>query len=125
MTSAALVTSDVTLSFYPKNEGEIAYYAFTMPITTSMNITTDYNILIRFPFEYDYIIGIEKIEVTSSTLSGALKMKIIPYHMIITGFYTLTNFTGTLDITLLGVINPNRINNQATGTFLFGIMNGN
>lgn len=52
-------------------------------------------------------------------------MKIIPYHIIITGFYAITNFTGTLDITLLGVINPNRINNQVTGTFLFGLMSGN
>lgn len=38
-------------------------------------------------------------------------MAIIPYHIKITGFYELTNFNGTLDISLLGVMNPNRLNN--------------
>lgn len=52
-------------------------------------------------------------------------MAIIPYHIKISGFYELSNFKGTLDISLLGVINPNRQNNKVTGTFLFGIMDGN
>lgn len=38
-------------------------------------------------------------------------MSIIPYHIKVTGFYALTNFVGELDIILLGVINPNRLNN--------------
>ncbi|CAD8049450.1 unnamed protein product [Paramecium sonneborni] len=120
-----ITPSKVTLDFYPKNEGEIAYYNFQLEITSPFTLTTNHYILIRFPFEYDYIIGLEKMQVKSNTLQGALKMAIIPYHIQITGFYQLTNFVGTLDISLLGVINPNRLNNQATGTFLIAIMEGN
>ncbi|CAK70993.1 unnamed protein product (macronuclear) [Paramecium tetraurelia] len=120
-----LTPSQVTLDFYPKNEGEIAYYNFYLEIGSAFTITSNHYILIRFPFDYDYIIGIEKMQVKSNTLQGALKMAIIPYHIKISGFYELSNFKGTLDISLLGVINPNRQNNKVTGTFLFGIMDGN
>lgn len=51
----------MTLDFYPKNEGEIAYYNFNLEITSAFTLTTNHYILIRFPFEYDYIIGIEKM----------------------------------------------------------------
>lgn len=51
----------MTLDFYPKNEGEIAYYNFYLEIGSAFTITSNHYILIRFPFDYDYIIGIEKM----------------------------------------------------------------
>lgn len=56
-----ITPSKVDLDFYPKNEGEIAYYNFNLEITSAFTLTPNHYILIRFPFEYDYIIGIEKM----------------------------------------------------------------
>lgn len=62
------------------------------------------------------------MEITSIALQGALKYSILPRHIFITGFYTLLNFTGNLDINIFGVINPNRVNNNPTGLFTYGIL---
>ena len=61
MVTDELTPSNVILDFYPKNEGEIAYYNFNLEIKTAFTLTTNHYILIRFPFEYDFIIGIEKM----------------------------------------------------------------
>jgi len=48
------------MKFHPKNEGEIAYYNFYLPVV-NFDILSTYRILIRFPFDYDYSLGIEKL----------------------------------------------------------------
>ena len=48
----------------------------------------------------------------------------MPRHILITGFQERVGFTGDLDITVFGVINPNRFNNDPTGRFMFGILDG-
>lgn len=60
------------MKFHPKNEGEIAYYKFYLPLV-NFDILSTHRILIRFPFDYDYLLGIENLQVKSTTLKGALK----------------------------------------------------
>lgn len=48
------------MKFHPKNEGEIAYYKFYLPLV-NFNILSTHRILIRFPFDYDYLLGIENL----------------------------------------------------------------
>jgi hypothetical protein len=114
----------VSLDFYPQNEGEIAYYVFKMPLA-NFDIKTSYSILLAFPFDYDFIVGLDFLKVSSVALQGALKHRILPRHIIIDGFYEHLAFTGVLDITVFGVINPNRENNNPTGTFTYGVLDGN
>lgn len=111
----------ITMSFYPQNEGEISYYVFELPLV-NFDILTTYTILIVFPFDYDFIVGTENMEISSKALEGALHYVVRPRFISITGFYEQLGFTGMLDITLFGVINPNRINNDPTGTFIFGVL---
>lgn len=78
--------------------------------------------MIKFPAEYDFIIGIDKLKVTSSVLEGALKYYTLPRHIFIYGFYDLLGFSGYLDMKIFGVINPNRYNNDPTGDFGMGVI---
>jgi len=55
------------MEFYPKNEGEIAYYVFKLPLV-NFDILKTYTILIVFPFDYDFIVGLENLIITSVAL---------------------------------------------------------
>lgn len=53
-----LANSEASLSIEPRNEGEIAYYRFSLQLN-GFDLLTSYRIVIRFPMEYDMIMGIE------------------------------------------------------------------
>lgn len=53
---------------------------------TNFNILPNQKIYIRFPEEYDIILGIDNLIISSNTLTGALKFTMIPRHLFISGF---------------------------------------
>ena len=77
--------------------------------------------LIRFPVEYDPGIKKYNLEIESDTLEGSLKYIVRQRDLWINGFYLSDiNSTLTYNIKITGISNPNRVDNDATGTFLFG-----
>ena len=88
-------------------------------------ISSGQKIMIRFPKDYDPLLSLDELVITSSVLQGALKYTLTRRDLLIYGFYTMLALSTTIDIDIWGVINPNRINNQRTDYFGIGILNNN
>lgn len=79
--------------------------------------------MIRFPDDYDPLLGPYKLVLTCAQLPGALKYVLYRRTLIVTGFYDL-DLTGvtTISILIFGVVNPNRNGNNPTNRFSFGLL---
>lgn len=62
---------DVIVDFYPRNEGERGFYTFNATFDSQQDLVEDQNsFLIRFPKEFDPMLGPYPLIVTSSQLKG-------------------------------------------------------
>jgi len=132
--SAALPTANYTSSissslpfvvdFYPRNEGERGFYSFTTKFPNNVTLVEKNNsFLIRFPKEYDPLLGPYPLIITCNELKGALSHKVYHRHVYITGMLNQTIIANTdITITLFGVVTPNRVDNIETGFFGFGLI---
>lgn len=66
ITPSYTALSSCSLDYYPLNEGERAFYEFTMKFTTVTDLLDDYSILITFPLNYDDYLGPYDLIITST-----------------------------------------------------------
>ncbi|EAS00909.2 transmembrane protein, putative (macronuclear) [Tetrahymena thermophila SB210] len=120
ISTKALPLASSSLNYYPQNEGERAYYEFTIQFSTVTAISSTQSILVYFPLNYDNNLGPYKLIITSEQLQGALKYKQYRRQLVIYGFYSMT-ITQPITIKIFGIVNPNRTTNQVYVSELFGI----
>jgi hypothetical protein len=98
-------------SFDPVNEGEVATYILSFIPTNS--ILAGMNIYIKFPDTFDLRLG-KQVDITASAgLTGDIKYALSDRVITVSNFDTYsTTSTVPVQITITGVINPNK---PATG----------
>ncbi|KAL4482744.1 hypothetical protein ABPG73_021404 [Tetrahymena malaccensis] len=120
ISSAALPLASSSLNYYPQNEGERAYYEFTIQFSTVTALQSTQSILVYFPLNYDDNLGPYQLIITSQQLQGALKYKQYKRQLVIYGFYSMP-ITKPITIKIFGIVNPNRTTNQNYVSETFGI----
>lgn len=120
LTSAASTLIVNSISFYPKNEGEIATYSFS--ITPGKDIATDQSIIITFPQTYDKRIG-DRLRCSASGITGNLSCSLTgAYELTVVGQDKFTACTSCkIVINVHGVINPTKYTSATSGNFGIGI----
>lgn len=107
------------IDFYPQNEGELATYTFSL--TPSMDFTSDDDVLIIFPDQYDNSIS-DDLECWSEELSEYMKCEV--EHGRYLRFYNHKGYTKcdtcSLKIYVYGIVNPS-IGSDSTDHFTVGI----
>ncbi|KAL4499018.1 hypothetical protein ABPG72_016920 [Tetrahymena utriculariae] len=120
ISSDAILLASSSLNYYPQNEGERAYYEFTIQFSTVTQLQYTQSILVYFPLNYDDNLGPYQLIITSQQLQGALKYKQYKRQLVIYGFYSMP-VTQAITIKIFGIVNPNRNTNQNYVSEMFGI----
>jgi histone deacetylase 6 len=109
-----------TTTFYPKNEGEVATYIFTL--TPGKDISTDSSIVITFPQTYDKRLG-NSIRCSAKGVTGNLSCAVTAaYELEVKGQDKFVACTScNIVITVHGVINPNKYTSATSGDFIIGV----
>ena len=107
--------------FYPRNEGEIATYSFTVKPTT--DIPTDLTLIAVFPSDWDKRLG-ASVQCWAEGLAGVLDCTLARANTVeITGFEKfLACETCELTLHIYGVANPAA---GSHGYISFGVLQGN
>lgn len=99
-----------SIDFEPRNEGEKAQYTFVF--IPSSNLYRNMEIMIKFPDNYDDLLGSSIQCVGKAGIVGDLTVSVSQKKLFLTGLevYTPSN-DNPLTIIVYNVINPNRISN--------------
>lgn len=117
ITSGASPISVKSISFDPKNEGEISVYIFTFIPTTSLN--SNMQILIIFPSVYDNILGNNLNCLPLKGISGELSCTVSQKILTLSGFGNyVPNSDSPVSIQVSGIVNPNLDITTNTGNFI-------
>ena len=105
----------------PQNEGEISTYTFGF--NPGLKLTSDMQIVIKFPQTFDNRIG-DKVQCyPKNNLNGNVKCAFSEKSVTVTGFDEVTPTDDSpIILEIQGVVNPNRVTNGDSGTIGIGVL---